>query len=95
MVPQRAAPTLASRSSNTRFDPIPIVKRRFTLLVEKDEDGWFVGTVPELPGCHTQARTRAELKKRVLEAVRLYLDVQGSQPPRVEFVGVEQIEVTA
>lgn len=32
------------------------MKKRYTLIIEKDEDGWFVSEVVELPGCHMQAR---------------------------------------
>ena len=39
------------------------------MLVEKDEDGYYLGSVVELPGCHTQARTLDQLTQRVKEAV--------------------------
>jgi predicted RNase H-like HicB family nuclease len=45
------------------------------VFVERDADGWFVGSVSELSGCHTQARTIVDLIVRVCEAVCLYLDV--------------------
>ncbi len=32
------------------------MKKKFSVLVEKDEDGYYVATVPSLPGCHTQAK---------------------------------------
>jgi predicted RNase H-like HicB family nuclease len=47
--------------------------RAFEIEIERDEDGWFVGTVAELPGCHTQARTEDELIERLHEAVELAL----------------------
>lgn len=56
--------------------------REFTVVVERDEDGYYVATVAELPGCHTQARTLEELMRRVEEAIRLYLEAVGM--PRVE-----------
>lgn len=43
----------------------------FAVKVERDEDGWFVGTVLALPGCYTQARTERELYKRIWEAIEL------------------------
>ena len=49
----------------------------FTVVIEKDEDGYYVAYVPELPGCHTQAKTLDELLERVKEAVELYLEVDG------------------
>lgn len=71
------------------------MKRSFHVVIEKDEDGWFVGSVPELPGCHTQARTLPELKQRIAEAVQLYLEVKGAPPPGIEFIGVDRVEVSA
>ena len=68
---------------------------RFSVIVEKDRDGWFVGSVPELPGCHTQGRTLDELLERVREAVDLYIDVEGlDMDSRREFVGVQFLEVS-
>jgi predicted RNase H-like HicB family nuclease len=48
------------------------VKRRgFTVIIERDEEGYFVAEVPELPGCHTQAKSLGVLKKRMKEAIAL------------------------
>ena len=49
--------------------------RQFKVLIEQDEDGFFVANVPALPGCQTQAKNLPELKKRIREAVLLCLDV--------------------
>ena len=46
---------------------------KFAVLVEKDESGYYVASVPELPGCHTQAKTLDELAKRIEEAIEVYL----------------------
>ncbi len=48
------------------------MRRKFNFIVEKDEDGYYVGLIPELPGCHTQAKSLDELQKRLKEAIRLY-----------------------
>jgi predicted RNase H-like HicB family nuclease len=48
-------------------------KRKFTVLIEQDEDGYYVATVPALRGCHTQAKTIDTLMKRVREVVQLCL----------------------
>ena len=45
-----------------------------TIVMEKDEDGWFVGHAPALPGCHTQAGTIDELMERMTEAITLWLE---------------------
>ena len=48
--------------------------RRFLVIIEQDEDGKYVASVPSLPGCHTQADNLADLEERIQEAIRLYLD---------------------
>jgi predicted RNase H-like HicB family nuclease len=48
-------------------------KRKFTVVIEQDEDGYYVATVPALRGCHTQAKTLDTLMKRVREVVQLCL----------------------
>ena len=49
------------------------MKREFTVVIERDEDGYFVGTVTQLKGCHTQAKSLDELMNRIKEAVRCVL----------------------
>jgi predicted RNase H-like HicB family nuclease len=69
---------------------------KFGVLVERDEDGYYIASVPELPGCHTQARTLDELTSRVKEAIELYLETEGTKTEgRVELVGVQLVEVPA
>ncbi len=66
------------------------------MVVERDEDGCYVASIPELPGCHTQAGTLDELMVRIREAVELYLEVEGTiAEVKREFVGVQFIEVPA
>lgn len=49
--------------------------QKFKILIERDEDGYFVATVTALPGCVTQAKTLPELTERVREAIKLCLEV--------------------
>jgi Uncharacterized conserved protein, COG1598 len=68
--------------------------RAFTVIIEKDKEGYFVGEVVELPGCHTQAKSLDELTERIKEAIELYLDVQGEALEKeVEFVGIQEITI--
>lgn len=69
--------------------------REFTVVIEKDEDGWFVSTVVELPGCHSQGRTLDELMERTREAIEAYLEALGEEETetRIEFVGVQKVKV--
>ena len=68
-------------------------KQKFTVVIERDEDGYYVGTVPALRGCHTQAKSLDTLMKRVREAIELCLEVDGAADPNLELVGVQQISL--
>lgn len=48
---------------------------QFKVLIEQDEDGVFVASVPAIPGCHTQGETYEEAVKRIKEAIALCLEV--------------------
>jgi predicted RNase H-like HicB family nuclease len=71
------------------------VTHQFNILVEKDADGYFVASVPAMPGCHTQARSLDELMVRIREAIELYLEEQDAAPEPLDFVGVQRITVDA
>lgn len=68
-------------------------KYNFTILIEKDEDGIYVASVPALRGCHSQAKTIEELFPRIREAIGLCLEVENQELIQNEFVGIQQIEV--
>jgi predicted RNase H-like HicB family nuclease len=67
--------------------------RQFTVVIEQDEDGYYVATVASLPSCYTQARTLEELAPRIREVIALCLAEQDA--PRMKFVALEQVEVSA
>jgi predicted RNase H-like HicB family nuclease len=71
----------------------PTKKREFSVIIERDTDGYYVALVPELKGCHTQAKSLDTLMKRVREAIELCLEVEGERPAMPEFVGVQRIAV--
>jgi len=68
-------------------------KRKFTVVIERDEGGYFVATVPSLRGCHTQAKNLDTLMKRVREVIELCLEDEDGGRGSVELVGVQQITV--
>jgi len=69
-------------------------ERKFTVVIERDEEGYYVASVPALPGCHTQAKNLDSLMKRVREAIQLYLDSEDiSLDTQLELVGIQQISV--
>jgi predicted RNase H-like HicB family nuclease len=69
------------------------MKREFNVIIERDAEGYYVATVPELKGCHTQAKSLDALMKRVREAIELCLEVEGASGSSAEFVGVQRIAV--
>ncbi len=69
------------------------MKKKYTIVIEKDEEGWLISGVVELPGCHTQAKNMDELLNRTKEAIQAYLQSDKNIEISEEFVGVQQIEV--
>lgn len=77
--------------------------KHYKVIIEKDEDGFFVAHVPALPGCVTQAKTYEALMERVQEAIELCLEVATADKQyRAQqkifsyepvFIGVEDIAV--
>lgn len=73
-----------------------VISREFSVVIERDEEGNYVGSVPALAGCHSQARSLDELVERIREAITLWLEVEGSPTspePVLEFVGVQRVSV--
>lgn len=64
----------------------------FTVIIEKDEDGFYVGSVPALRGCHTQGKTIDELLDNIKEAIELCLEAE-KEVPKEEFIGIQQVKV--
>lgn len=69
--------------------------RQFDVVVERDSAGYFVATVPALPGCHTQAKSLDKLMERIREAIELCLEVREHEAENLDFVGVQRISVNA
>jgi predicted RNase H-like HicB family nuclease len=67
--------------------------REFTVLVERGEDGMLIGTVPQLPGCHTQGRSLDQLMERVREAIELVLQDAADFPGQLELICSHRIAV--
>lgn len=74
---------------------------QFKVLIEQDEDGIYVASVPELPGCYTQGKTLEEVRKRIREAIELVLESDkdlkkekiASPFAHYGFFGIEEITV--
>lgn len=65
----------------------------FDVIIEKDEEGYFVASVPALKGCHTQAKSLDVLMERIREAAALCLEVDGRPKGLRQFVGVQHLAI--
>ena len=78
-----------------------IKELQFKILIEQDENGLYVASVPELPGCYTQGKTLEEARKRIKEAIKLVLESDReikkeklkSPLSSSNFFGIEEITI--
>ncbi len=52
----------------------------FKVIIEQDEDGVFIASIPALPGCHTQGETYELVLKNIKEAIELCLEEAKNNP---------------
>jgi predicted RNase H-like HicB family nuclease len=69
------------------------MKNEFTVIIEQDAEGYYIAEVPELKGCHTQAKSLDILMERVKEAIMLCLEEYGNDYPRINLIGIQKIAV--
>jgi predicted RNase H-like HicB family nuclease len=69
--------------------------QQFEIIIEQDEEGYYVVSVPALTGCHTQARSPDVLMERVKAAIELCLEAGDptQPPPPLRLVGVQRLTV--
>jgi len=66
--------------------------QEFYVVIERDEDGFYVGEVPQLRACYTQGRTLDELMDNIKEVIKLCLE-EGDVGVLPEFVGIQKVEI--
>lgn len=74
---------------------------QFKALIERDENGLYVASVPELPGCYIQGKTLEEARERIKEAIELVLESdQDLKEEKLEtpkssssFFGIEEVTI--
>ena len=71
------------------------MQRQFDVVIERDAEGFYVASVPQLPGCHTQAQSLDEVMARIREAIQLCLEVEGAPGESLEFIGIQRVTVAA
>ncbi|MEK6915776.1 MAG: type II toxin-antitoxin system HicB family antitoxin [Nanoarchaeota archaeon] len=64
----------------------------FTVIIEQDEDGIYVASVPEIQGCYTQAKTIPELLERIKEAIELCLETDNEGIKPMKFIGLQKLQ---
>ncbi|PIT84999.1 hypothetical protein COU37_00545 [Candidatus Micrarchaeota archaeon CG10_big_fil_rev_8_21_14_0_10_45_29] len=64
---------------------------KYTVVVEKGENGYYIAYVPSIPGCHTQAKTIRQLMERIREAIELCLECGMKPEQKTSFVGVRTV----
>ena len=69
------------------------MKREYNIIIEKDSEEFFIGSVPELRGCHSQAKSIDVLIKRMQEAIELCEEVQGKVHKHSSFIGIHKMVV--
>ena len=69
--------------------------RQFDVVIERDEEGFYVASVPQIPACHTQARSLDEITQRIREAIELCLDFEGAPEHTLEFGGIQRVTIAA
>ena len=65
----------------------------FNVIIEKDEDGWYVANVPEIPGCYTQGKTIQQVLERIKEAISVCIEADGEDIKPLKFVGIQRVEM--
>jgi predicted RNase H-like HicB family nuclease len=69
--------------------------RHFDVVIERDMEGYYVASVPQIPGCHTQARSLDEINERIREAIQVCLEAEGAPDQDLEFVGIQRVTIAA
>lgn len=68
---------------------------QFDVVIERDEEGYYVASVPQIAGCHTQARSLDDVIQRIREAIELCVEAEGTPEKSLEFIGIQRITVAA
>ena len=68
---------------------------QFTVYIEQDEDGMFIGSIPSIPSCHAQGKTQEEMLKNLAEVVKLCLrNLDKKEIEHNRFIGIQNIDLS-
>jgi len=66
----------------------------FTVYIERDEDGVFIGSIPTIPSCYAQGKTQEDMLKNLKEVLRLCLRNNNKNTlENTKFIGIQNLEV--
>ncbi|HAA29909.1 MAG TPA: hypothetical protein DCE56_22180 [Cyanobacteria bacterium UBA8553] len=71
---------------------LEVPKQEFYVIIERDEDGYYVGEVPQLKACYSQGETIDELLANIKEVIELCLEEEGDENIP-EFVGIQKVVI--
>ncbi len=69
-----------------------VKKREFYVIIKRDEDGYYIGEVPQLKACYSQGETIDELMANIKEVIELSLEEEGDES-LPEFVGIQKVVI--
>jgi predicted RNase H-like HicB family nuclease len=70
------------------------MEKEFTVLIEKDEEGWYVATVPDIQGCYTQGKTIPQVLERIREAIEACMEADNEEMKPLKFIGIQRVAVS-
>src|SRR5262249_12908543 len=69
-----APPNRAGFGTVPREGMVETSMKTYRVSYERDESGWWVASVQGVRGCRTQGRTVDEARRRIIEAMELFVD---------------------
>jgi predicted RNase H-like HicB family nuclease len=69
------------------------MNREYNVFIERDSEGYYIASVPNLKGCHTQAKSLDVLMERIREAIELCIEVAQDEGEKLDYVGMQKISV--
>lgn len=68
---------------------------QFTVYIEQDEDGIYIGSIPSIPSCHAQGETQAEMLQNLAQVMKLCLrNVDKKELQKQKFIGIQNVELS-
>ena len=67
------------------------MEKDFYVVIERDEDGFYIGEVPSLKGCYSQGKTIDELLNNIREVIEMA--IEDEPVVSSEFIGVQKVRL--